>query len=54
MLPSRVYDHPKPVSAPLLWDDPLLLPHRGHSMEIALSHRGLLATTSLEMNPNAN
>ena len=49
-LPSRVSAHPNPVSSPLLWDDPLALPHRGHSMELALSDSGPLATISLELN----
>ena len=54
MLPSRVSVHPNPVSSPLLWDDRLALPHRGHFMELALSHRGPLATASLELNANAS
>ena len=49
-LPSRVSAHPNRVSSPLLGDDPLALPHRGHSMDLAASHCGPLATTSLELN----
>ena len=52
-LPSRVSAHPNPVSSPLLGDDPLALPHRGHFMELALSDSGPLATTSLELNASA-
>ena len=52
-LPSRVSAHPDPVSSPLLGDDPLALPHRGHFMDLAASHRGPLATTSLELNASA-